>query len=467
MTVLLDLGALKQPIQEAIAEFEQHADVNQLIDALRSVLITFIEVLIASVLQQQLYDQQFLASLKLLGAKAALRFNGYRFTSVQLLSGRPISIISPYFAKARSKARTGRKAKKRQAKSGRHLGLSYLGFIGRCSTWLGSSAVQAALLCPSFEIARRTLKSYGIELNVKTIRRLCLDMGEQAMEHRQAITLSEADGVEGRTLCVFIDGGRLRERRPKRGRRPTGQKRQGYHTDWREPTQLVIQWLDGEGRKCKETLPLYDATLGDIDAAFELLEGYLRQLEVSKADLVIFCADGDRRYWKRFSSLAESLQIKAYCEVIDYTHAKQNLQEVLEKLPKKSGPSKLAAIAQEWKDLLWKGQLVEIYRQIRDFIKSPAKRKQALKKFKNYFLNNFRRMQYAAFRHLDLPTGSGCVESAIRRVINLRLKSTGIFWKRQTAEAMLFLRSTLLSGRWNTMLKNLLMINRCQFVGCN
>jgi hypothetical protein len=47
-----------------------------------------------------------------------------------------------------------------------------------------------------------------------------------------------------------------------------------------------------------------------------------------------------------------------------------------------------------------------------------------------------------------LPCGSGCVESAIRRVINLRLKSAGSFWLKQVAEYMLFLRSALLSGRW-------------------
>ena len=99
--------------------------------------------------------------------------------------------------------------------------------------------------------------------------------------------------------------GRLRERRPKRGRPPAGQKRRGYHTDWREPTQIVIQWLDADGGSCKHTVPLYDATMADIDAAFELLEGYLRQIDASKADFVVFCADGARPYWKRFSSLAK------------------------------------------------------------------------------------------------------------------------------------------------------------------
>ncbi len=81
----------------------------------------------------------------------------------------------------------------------------------------------------------------------------------------------------------------------------------------------------------------------------------------------------------------------------------------------------------------------------------------------NYFMKNFKRMQYAAFCLLNLPTGSGCVESAIRRVINLRLKSPGIFWKRETAEMMRFLRSTLLCGRWDNMLEHLLQQNRGQF----
>ena len=120
------------------------------------------------------------------------------------------------------------------------------------------------------------------------------------------------------------------------------------------------------------------------------------------------------------------------------------------------------SIAVSW-NLLMRGELTEIRYQIRQFIKSHKKRKQALNKFKNYFWDNYRRMQYPAFRHLNLPTGSGCVESAIRRVINLRLKSPGIFWKRRTAEVMLFLRSTMLCGHWDIMLKNLTDFNRGQF----
>ena len=79
----------------------------------------------------------------------------------------------------------------------------------------------------------------------------------------------------------------------------------------------------------------------------------------------------------------------------------------------------------------------------------------ALHKWHSYFSENRARMQYQAFQDASLPCGSGCVESAIRRVINLRLKAPGSFWTQPMAEVCLFLRSQLLSGRWAIMLHNI------------
>ena len=461
----LELEQLSKTIDQSIADFQNQHDINQLLIDIRSALIGFVEELIVSGVKQLLSDPHFLATLKALAGKSALRFNGYKPTSIRLLSGQSLSIVSPYFAKAQTKARRGRKSKKRKSKTGCHLGLAYLGFIDRCSGVLTSTVVQAALLCPSFEIAKRTLLSFGIEMNIKTIKRLCMSIGDHATENRQRLMISNTDSVENKILMVCIDGGRIRERRPKKGRRPESPKRKGYHTDWREPTQIVIQWLDADGKKCKDIAPIYDATMEDTDAAFDLLAKHLRELGCDHAAMVVFCADGARKYWSRFCGLAEQLDLKAHLEIIDYTHAKQNLEEILDKLPKNIPPEKLKAIRENWKDLLWRGDIAELGAEIRCHIKSRKKRKQALTKYKNYFLDNYRRMQYASFKHIGLPTGSGCVESAIRRVINLRLKSPGIFWKRKTAETMLFLRSALLCGRWKIMLNNLLALNRGELTG--
>ena len=67
---------------------------------------------------------------------------------------------------------------------------------------------------------------------------------------------------------------------------------------------------------------------------------------------------------------------------------------------------------------------------------------------------NENRMQYKNNLRMKLPIGSGVIESAIRRVVNLRLKSPGSFWKLDFAEKMIYLRSQILYGRWQYLKNN-------------
>src|SRR5918998_6711431 len=152
----------------------------------------------------------------------------YRRDTVRLGQGQGIEVAAPYFIKAGAK-----RCRKKRGPNGRgaQLGLEVLGFIGRCSARLVSEVVQMAVLCPSFEVAHQVLGRRGIGLDVKTLRRLCRDVGEQGLPHRGVIGLTGSEELEGQTLVIGIDGGRLRERRPKRGRKQGGQKRQGYHTE--------------------------------------------------------------------------------------------------------------------------------------------------------------------------------------------------------------------------------------------
>jgi hypothetical protein len=46
-----------------------------------------------------------------------------------------------------------------------------------------------------------------------------------------------------------------------------------------------------------------------------------------------------------------------------------------------------------------------------------------------------------------MPIGSGAIESAVRRVINLRVKSNSTYWLRENAETMIRLRAWLKAGR--------------------
>ena len=61
-------------------------------------------------------------------------------------------------------------------------------------------------------------------------------------------------------------------------------------------------------------------------------------------------------------------------------------------------------------------------------------------------------MQYASLKKAQRPCGSGAVESMVRRVINMRMKSNGAFWLEDNAEGMILLRSYLKAQRFDDLL---------------
>ena len=64
-----------------------------------------------------------------------------------------------------------------------------------------------------------------------------------------------------------------------------------------------------------------------------------------------------------------------------------------------------------------------------------------------YFETNKERMRYATFKAQGYHIGSGLVESACKTVVGQRLKLSGMRWSEPGAEAMLHLRSLILTNR--------------------
>ena len=103
------------------------------------------------------------------------------------------------------------------------------------------------------------------------------------------------------------------------------------------------------------------------------------------------------------------------------------------------------------KKLLWRGKVEKVIEEIdRLCVGSKAK---DLRTKRDYFVDRKDLMAYAKLRKRHLPIGSGSVESAVRRIVNLRLKGPGIFWRDENSEAMLYLRAHLKAGRWDEMLR--------------
>jgi hypothetical protein len=340
-----------------------------------------------------------------------------------------------------------------------------LGIIKKVSPALIEICVAMAVLCPSFEVAASALRNFGVEMNQNRLQNLTQRFADLAMSVRNDCFVEEAWKKHGIKILICVDGGRFRERRTKRGKRKNGQKRQGFHSDWVEPRLLTISQFDENGKKIKSISPIIDGSCGNMDEFFELLKQHLKQINLKEAAEIIFSADGGQGIWPRIDKIISELAINNAKRILDYTHAKQNIStvtEIISKTLKLSG-KKVKKTAFQIKELLWKGNINGIADLIREKLTGKRKApKAALKKLVDYF-GDHSKFQYKTFRDNGLPTGSGTVESAIRRVINLRIKGAGMFWKRENAEKIIFLRSLVLTGKLKNACRIALNVVRKMF----
>ena len=318
-----------------------------------------------------------------------------------------------------------------------------MGIYDRCTPLLSSEIGILAAMLSSFEETRRVFNDRGISVGINTIRDIAQRFASRAKIAQQMEMLPFKDSLDQRRVVVSTDGGRIRIRKDKRGPR-TKKGRRRYATDWREPKLVIIYTVDAEGKMDRSFIPIIEGTLKGPDMAFGLLQYHLQRLNVGKADKIIFVADGARWIWKRFHTLIESLGLTGsnVYELVDFYHAVEHL-------------AKAADCKKNWirkhRRLLLKGQTEKVISAIKALCRGRKSKDISIER--NYFTRNQHRMCYRRISDLNLPIGSGAMESAIRRVVNLRLKGASIYWLEKTVEAMLMLRCYYKSGRWNLLEK--------------
>jgi len=372
---------------------------------------------------------------------------GQRLVEVKLLRGGSVRIWVSYY--------TLKKAEKKRKKRGCGLypELMVLGIYDRCTPLLASEVSLLSVAASSFEEARCLLERQGIELDVKTIQEIAYRFARRAKVERDQQRLIVGEQVAGRRVTVSTDGGRVRLREKKKGAKRKKGKRSPYQTAWREPKLLIIYVINEKGEKEKTFVPLIDASLKGPGALMKLIEHYLRNLGITRADRVVFVADGAPWIWGRLPGLIASLGLKPeqVVEVIDFYHVVEHLGKVAE-LDKKWTSGKRKQWVKQQRKRLLEGKVEAVLKAVEEIC--GERKSQAAAREMEYFRKHQLRMQYAMFKSEGLPIGSGAVESAIRRVINLRLKGAGIFWKRENADVMLLMRSYYKAGRWE-MLKEM------------
>ena len=383
-------------------------------------------------------------------------------SGLQLKTGDWIEIPSWFALRSKSKKRSQKK--RGPNGSGVHILLAYWGCILKATPGYYALTTLFCILCPSFEIAEEVLNYQGTQAEDKRLRQLAYAMSEKCFGNRVKIALKPGESLAGKRVVISIDGGRTRTRKYDKNKKPCKKnkdKRRKFKTPWREPKLFVIHTLEADGSTRKMDLPIYDATLGNADASFALLEAYLRELQIHKASQVVFIADGARWIWHRVEKIFATLGVaEKTTQVVDYFHAVEHLNEIVSIFHRKElSKQQKKELLHKLKQLLWEGNTDAIIETVSDLAKS---RKRIIRKL-DYFKRNSLRMQYDSFDKASLPCGSGIVESAIRRVINLRFKSPSSFWNAQNVEKLIFLRSVFLAGRWKIMAQNLIYKIRSDF----
>ena len=179
-----------------------------------------------------------------------------------------------------------------------------------------------------------------------------------------------------------------------------------------------------------------------------LLCDYLGRLGAGQAANIRFVADAAAWIWKPVPWMIDRLGLAAerVLQLIDFYHAVEHLGKAAAGCARWSAAQRRRWVTTQRRELL-AGRIDAVI----EALKGLSQGRPAVRTEYRDFLRHRDRMADAQLRALALPIGSGAIESAVRRVVNLRLKGASIYWREESAEAMLMLRAFYKAGRWHLL----------------
>ena len=313
------------------------------------------------------------------------------------------------------------------------------------------------------EQTRAELARKGLEQDEKAVRRIAEELGAQILTPRTRDLTRVRRGERlaggeyaGKSVAVGIAGGRVRVRTLVKTVDVGGhRKRKKFRVDWREPKVVILFEIDRKGRMVRGSRPVIDGTLRGPDALIELVAFHLHRLGAAKANVVTFVADGAAWIWKRLGWVATQvgLEPSRVVEVLDWCHAVHPLSVALAAL--RMTESERKGHYQRLRSLLKEGRSGAVIAELQALAANACDDSPPWREIR-YLTKHSEagRLRYNCFRRRGVPLGSGAIESTIRRVINLRLKGTGIYWTEDNAESVFQLRAAVVCGRWEEILEH-------------
>ena len=306
-----------------------------------------------------------------------------------------------------------------------------LGLDSLCtSIGVRTQLARLAVWIPFERLSKELEVIFRLHLSKNTCERIAESVGERVKSEnrlREAEVLSgcvDAPAAGANRLYVGIDG--------------TGVPMRGGGT--RESKTGVIYETTKIGDKTKVVNAEYLATLERVESFGGQVYARAFRRGVENARDVACLGDGASWIWRSFAH-----HYPSGVQILDYYHASEHLGSVANAWYGEGTDKARRWVKTRQADLL--SDCVEsVIRSIRSWKPDDDDAKEIRRLNLKYFTDNKDRMRYASLAANDYHIGSGLVESACKTVVGMRLKQSGMRWSEVGAEAMLNLRSLLLSN---------------------
>ena len=298
--------------------------------------------------------------------------------------------------------------------------------------------------------------SWGAErlrATAKEVAQSLAQVREEAQVERLLELLQKADESRGNRLPVLSvgrDGISLREYR---------------YRFYENATAATVTVYDRQGNRLGTVYLAFAPQLGQHTMTDQLTSLITRLLECWQGTLPRLCyvtdaGDSETKYYRQvLRSMLHSRTGKplTWYRIVDYYHASERIWTMAEALFGRRKDGELTRQGYAWARRMSK--LLKKpngpYRVLHSAAALFASRKKLSKsraaiyrKAYNYIRRRSRFMQYAQYKDLHLPLGSGVTEAACKTIFTQRLKLSGMRWTKAGAQTILDLRVILLSGVW-------------------
>lgn len=407
------------------------------------------------------------ARLRLASGSKQIEDGGWQAVHLLLPGGTDLRMYTRYLRPGR-KGKVGRPrgvGKRGVAGTGSYPILEQLGIADRVTPLTRSIIATQTVLCSSLEEARAQLETMGLDLHTSTLTRVAVSTGltalnlrDLAMEEARTQPLPSTSVLAGKRLRLSVDGGRVRVRHTAYGRgiRPGKNGRRPFELKWHEPRVITLDVVDADGDTDRDWRPIYEVTLGQADDVFALLTGLLRRIGAHLAAEVVFVSDGAEWIWNRLAQLRVDAGIAEdrFSAVLDYFHATEYISGALAQCKNLTDAERESMFRELKGRLLEPDGAAAVISRLRGLAK--GRRAGAIIKKIAYLESHIAHTGYAEHRAANRPIGSGVVESAVRRLINLRFKSASMCWDEDNVAPLLYLRALIKAGRWDDFMTAML-----------